>query len=36
MTVAYGGGVFGVFKHPPEIPKALQNCVELNPICENC
>ena len=29
-------GGFGVFKPPPEIPKALQNCVKLNLICENC
>ena len=29
------GGGFGVFKPPPEIPKALQNRVKLNPICEN-
>ena len=28
---------FGVFNTPPpEIPKALQNCAKLNPICENC
>ena len=25
-----GGGSLGV--HPPEIPKALQNCAKLNPI----
>ena len=25
-----------VFKPPPEIPKALQNCAKLSPICENC
>ena len=29
------GGV-GVFKPPPQIPKALQNRAKLNPICENC
>jgi hypothetical protein len=32
-TVAYRGGV--QIPHP-EIPKALQNCAKLNPICENC
>ena len=31
--VARGGGVF---KPPPEIPKALQHCAKRNPICENC
>ena len=30
------GGVVGVFNHPPEISKALQNCAKINPICENC
>ena len=30
------GGVWGVQIPPPEIPKALQNCAKLNPICENC
>ena len=25
-------GAFGVFKPPPEIPKALQNRAKLNPI----
>ena len=30
-------GVWGVQTSlPPEIPKALQNCAKLNPICENC
>ena len=30
-------GGLGVFNHPPpEIPKALQNCAKLNPICEKC
>ena len=29
-------GRFGVFKPPPEIPKALHNRAKLNPICENC
>ena len=28
------GGVWGV-QIPPEIPKALQNCAKLNPICGN-
>ena len=28
-------GGWGV-QTPPEIPKALQNCAKLNPICENC
>ena len=34
-----GGGWFGVFKPPPEIPKPLQNRVKLNPIVKtvkNC
>ena len=26
----------GVQTPPPEIPKALQNCAKLNPICETC
>ena len=33
------GGGFGVFKPPPEIPKALQNRAKLNPIVKtvkNC
>ena len=29
-------GVWGVQTPPPEIPKALQHCAKLNPICENC
>ena len=29
-------GGFGVFKLPPEIPKALQSRAKRNPICENC
>ena len=35
LSVAYRGGVWGI-QTPPEIPKALQNCAKLNPICENC
>ena len=37
-SVAYrgGGGFWGVQTPRPEIPKALQNCAELSPICENC
>jgi len=37
-AVAYTEGGVWVFKplSPPEIPKALQNCAKLNPICENC
>ena len=31
-----GGAVWGVQTPPPEIPKALQNCAKLNPICQNC
>jgi hypothetical protein len=33
------GGGFGVFKPPPDIPKALQNRAKLNPIVKavkNC
>jgi len=36
LSVAYRGGL-GCSNPPhPEIPKALQNCAKLNPICENC
>ena len=38
-TNAFHSGVLrggGGFKPPSEIPKALQNCAKLNPICENC
>ena len=28
-------GGWGAQPPPPEIPKALQNCAKLNPICEN-
>ena len=36
QPVVYPGGGVGVFKAPPENPKAFQNCAKLNPICENC
>ena len=37
ISLCASGILRGGFKPPPpKIPKALQNCAKLNPICENC
>ena len=39
LTIPISGvprGGLGCSTPPPKIPKTLQNCAKLNPICENC